>query len=341
MSAAQSALAVLGRSTLLAILLSTTSCGRKESAADNMTAEEAAVEDTAAEDLNVAPQDPPTDNITYLATFALKQTPAPNAPMLRNGRVANTAEWLASFYAVFQTARGRAACTSALIGPRVMLTAAHCIPPNGSVQFIYGPMAYRMACVAHGDWLSGADPSADYALCQLLDDFIPPPGFQYETVDVAPMMAMVNKSIILTGFGCIGDAVKNSPTDGKYRIGLNSVDETSSSTSRKRDPRYYSGSGNQKNNLFTTDVGANVCPGDSGGPAFRRTAGGGESQYGQRKIVGVNSRVFYRDPQRTTYGSSLISSTGTPSFTAWADKWLGDRGLDACGLRGAVPACRT
>ena len=314
-------------------------CGKTEPPQNLATADVAADTVTGA-DPNVAPHDPPPDNVAFRPTFELRQTPAPNEPMLRHGRVATTAEWPASFYAVFQTPRGRAACTSALIGPKVMLTAAHCIPESGSVQFIFSGLAYRMSCAAHPDWLTGADPSSDYALCQLLDTFTPPAGFRYETVDVSPMAAMTNKPIILTGFGCIGDAVANSPTDGKYRIGLNTIDETSASTNPKRDRRYYTASGNQRNNLFTTDTGANVCPGDSGGPAFRRTAGG-NAQYAQRKIVGVNSRVFYRDPQRTAYGSSLISSTGTPSFTNWASQWLNAKQLDACGLKGAIPACRT
>lgn len=326
----------------LILLLGVASCGGDANEAGNQAmADNVSATAGTADDPNVAHQETPPDNVVYQSTFGLNQRPAQNEPMLRGGRVATTAQWPASFYAVFQTPRGRASCTSALIGPKVMMTAAHCIPSNGSVSFIFTGTAYRMSCSAHPGWLTGSDPSADYALCKLVDNFSPPAGFRFESVDTRPMQSMTNQSIILTGFGCISDAVADTRTDGKYRIGLNTVDETSASTAPRRDPRYYSAQGNQKNNLFTTDTGANVCPGDSGGPAFRRTATTGTGEYLQRKIVGVNSRVFYRDSQRRTYGSSLISSTGTPDFRNWAMQWLNREGLDACGLRGAITACRT
>ena len=146
------------------------------------------------------------------------------------------------------------------------------------------------------------------------------------------MSRLVNLSLILTGYGCISNIVKNNDADGIYRIGENIVDETSASAEKLRGPKFYNGK--EDNNLFTIDSPdkANLCPGDSGGPAFRRSdnSNGG---YTSRMIVGVNSRVFYRDASKTSYGSSLISATGGPDFRTWAEKWLGDEKIASCGIK--------
>jgi hypothetical protein len=165
-----------------------------------------------------------------------------------------------------------------------------------------------------------------------------PAGFQFETVDTSSLDKMLNQKITLTGFGCISDIVAESQSDRQYRIGFNNIDETSSSPGQLRGSQYYAGKEN--NNLFTADKDelANLCPGDSGGPAFRLTIGGGNLT--SRVIVGVNSRVFYRDSARTSYGSSMIASTGGPAFRKWAEGWTSSNGVAACGISGAVPNCR-
>ncbi len=149
---------------------------------------------------------------------------------------------------------------------------------------------------------------------------------------------MLNQKITLTGFGCISDIVAAGPTDNLYRIGSNNIDETSSSPLRRRGPQYYADK--ETNNMFTVDDPqlANLCPGDSGGPAFRLSVGGGNLT--SRVIVGVNSRVFYRDASRTSYGSSLIAGTGGPDFRKWAEDWTKSNGVAACGIAGVVPNCR-
>ena len=96
------------------------------------------------------------------------------------------------------------------------------------------------------------------------------------------------------------------------------------------------------NNLFTKDDPdlANLCPGDSGGAAYLRTGPG----MANRIIIGVNSRVFYRDQSRTSYEASLVSSTGTKIFTDWATTWANPPGkpqLAICGISGSPQKCRT
>jgi trypsin len=287
----------------------------------------------------VAPRLRPSGEVEFLAARDLNQPRGGAQPQLRGGRVAVSADWPASLYATFTTPRGTASCTAALIGPQAMLTAAHCVPENGVVKFTYGGQAYVTSCTQHPQYVSHQDVSADYALCKINRPFAAPMGFLYEAVNTSSMNGLVGKSIILTGFGCIGDSVQDHRTDGKYRIGINTIDETSASPSRKRGVQYYSG--REDNNLLTTDdpALANLCPGDSGGPAFSQT--GGPGQFTSRAVVGVNSRVFYTDATKSTYGSSLISATGGPDFRSWAEEWARSLGVAACGLNGSLTNCRS
>src|SRR5207247_443629 len=151
------------------------------------------------------------------------------------------------------------------------LTAAHCVPPSGRVTFSYAGQnaPYVATCTQHTRYPS--DASADYGLCKLDRPFAAPAGFQYETINTSSTNMLIDTTVVMTGYGCISDAVANGQMDGKYRIGTNTIEETSASSPHKRDASFYAG--NQNNNLFTKDDPqlANLCPGDSGGPAFRET----------------------------------------------------------------------
>lgn len=283
----------------------------------------------------VAPLHPPSGDTQFKAALDLKQDPSGLEPQLRHGMVAKSQEWPASLYATFSVPGGTAACTSALIGPQAMLTAAHCVPSNGKVTIGFANRSYDSQCEQHPKY--GADASADFALCKLSRPLSGPAGFQFETVDTSGMEAMVDNTIVLTGYGCVSDIV-GGQSDGKYRIGTNKIDETSNSTRKLRGELFYAAK--QVNNLFTVDDPqlANLCPGDSGGPAFRLSPGA--TGFTKRMIVGVNSRVFYRDASRTAFGSSLISATGGPDFRTWAQDWAKNNSLAACGVIGNIPNCR-
>ena len=286
-----------------------------------------------------APVATPSGDVEFHAVLDLAQTPRPNEPELRGGREAASAEWPASLYATFAARGGTAACTAALIGPAVLLTAAHCVPAVGTITFRYNghPAPYMAACTRHPDFGSETDRSADFALCTVTPAFDAPAGFLYETVSTSDMTALVNSVVVLTGFGCVSSVATGAPFDGKYRIGFATIDETSGSPARTRGDEFYSP--RERNNVFTASDPAkiNLCPGDSGGPAFARTGEG--AGHSSRTIVGVASRVF-SDGAGTGFGSSVISATGGPGFRGWAERWLQSSGAAACGLAGRLPTCR-
>jgi hypothetical protein len=290
----------------------------------------------------VVPLQQPSGDLAFHAVLDLGQAGEEVVPQLRHAQVAAPKDWPASLQATFLTPQGQFACTAALIGPAVVLTAAHCVPPSGLITFTFlrnGPQPYEADCTQHPHYASHQDASADFALCQIRKKrpFVAPSGFLYETVDTSSMTLLLDHQLLLTGYGCVSDQVSDQRTDGKYRFGPALVDETSASPGRRRGPEYYAG--REENNLFTVDDSnfANLCPGDSGGPAFRQSG----TQVTDRTVVGVNSRVFYREASQTTYGGSMISATGGPAFRTWAENWTKTRGLAACGLNGALPNCRS
>lgn len=319
--------------------------GVEISAAMDENATEASAPLSAARDgPEVVPLAVPAGEVMFRAVGDADQDGVSVQAALRNGQPVplNSPDWSASFITDFDNGSGTESCTSAMIGPGVMLTAAHCIPDSLKIAFSFGGTSFGMDCVRHPKWDSGEDPSADYGLCKLSTParpFTPPASFRYETVDISPMarLAQSRAPVILTGYGCTSDQVAQRRIDRLYRIGRNVVIASSETLAPRSYPDTYFGPRGQRNNLFTADTGANICPGDSGGPAFSVGATGTNPQ----RIIAVNSRVFFDPNNNTRYGASLLAGLGGPDFGGWARKWLNERGLVACGLAGAPRNCRS
>lgn len=288
---------------------------------------------------------PPVGELGFTSVLYLNQLEQEASPQLRGATIAKTANWPASLYATYLASDGKTyACTATLVGPSAVLTAAHCIPSSRQISFAFKDDTFRADCVMHEDYLTQKDDSADYALCEITNSnrgmtSITMIGSErFETIDQTPMDEYVTpgsstNTITLTGFGCTSDTVGLGRPDGEYRIGGNRFVESSNTNTLEYGPQYYLPE--ERNNLITSDANdvANICPGDSGGAAFTAPGKG-------RKVVGVNSRVFYTNRSQTRYGASLISATGSPGFLGWAREWARDRDLVVCGLWGSSEQCQ-
>jgi len=312
--------------------------------------------------VEVADSGTPSAGVTMSSVYELHQKPGSFIPQLRNGIEANSADWPVSFFVFFNTPRGRAACTAALIGPKVLLTAGHCVPSDNKLALKFGGHDYPTDCDRHAAYTrQDPDLSADFALCRLKESFPLPAGARFETVATPTLNVMTGQAVVLSGYGCTSDVASAASADGKYRIGINSVVQTSNSPTPMAPftADYYAP--RELNNLFTSNSGANLCPGDSGGPAFQIVEGPESgSQYPNRLLVGVNSRVAYADSNHLVFGPSVISATGGPSFRSWAEHWACERSgnmksgpgdaekkscdpgkeLPICGLTGQPLHCR-
>jgi hypothetical protein len=227
---------------------------------------------------------------------------------LRGARVADPKAFPASLY----SRSGNELCTSTLIGPRAVLTAAHCVETGAVATFRLGGQDYRAVCERASQY--PADPSADYALCAVQDRDVA--GAPFERVNITASHLKVGQKPLMTGFGCT-NANGTGGNNGVYMVG----DESSII----RLPS------NQSNNIEVQGEVA-LCFGDSGGPAFLVSGA-------QRELISVNSSVGSVGGVLTDH--SHLSSTSAPVAVAFLTGWSSRNKAPICGLPGGPKAgCR-
>ena len=256
---------------------------------------------------------------------------------LANGQVVDSADWAAVAPA---DADGQAICTLTLIGPQLVLLAAHCLDlgqrdATGApvlrqigVRFDDGAHASTACGVPGVYFATPARPadqpqsSYDFAVCRLKT---PVNGVYAE--DLRPDTPMpAGTAIRLMGFGCDkvtldqNDHMTFSRSDGRLRTGQESIEASGASM--------YNGAGIYLRTLSQTNREPVLCPGDSGGPAFFDAGTG-------RSVVAVNSAVM-PTPTASHYNIafySYLSPLSDPAFLAWLMKWACDHpGSDGAAL---------
>jgi hypothetical protein len=194
-------------------------------------------------------------------------------------------------------------CTSAIVGERVLFTAAHCVSNGGSKSFTIGTTKYSAKCTHHPEYRGNS--TADFAVC-LVDKRVEG-DLQFEVVANSIDYKM-GDMFLLSGYGC---QKWGGGLDGKYRIG------------RAKITKLPSG----KNYDTITEGDVALCSGDSGGPAWFVYPDG------NRKLVGVNSRS-------NTTTTSYLSSHATASAQDFYKSWASQNGVRICGIHADAMNCR-
>jgi len=249
-------------------------------------------------------------------------------PLVARGEAADSKDWPATLLA------SSVGCTATLVGPRAVLTAAHCVVDGGAYTVFIRNIDNTMDCTHAKEYSPDVAQwdrtSADYAMC-VLRISVAGKGIRFENVGAGPLVTS-GDTVRLLGYGCDG-ATTTSTGFGVLRTGLTAVESTPPATSA--------------NNYIVTDwskgafghaKGAALCPGDSGGAAYWPSPLNDSVKV--RRIIGVNSRTGVEaGGGNVLNGKSFLSSLLTPTALTFLNIWK-DKGIEICGVTPGMAECR-
>lgn len=210
-------------------------------------------------------------------------------PSLINGRPAEKGEFPEAVYIAF----GGSRCSGSIVGPQVLLSAAHCASngTKGRFQTEDGTTYETEGCRRHPSY-PGRD--VDLLLCKITREVPVTPA----SIGGDPQRG---DDITIVGYGCVRPG-GGGGNDGILRVG---------------DAEVVGFSGHD-----IVSEGAGLCFGDSGGPAYVKL----KDAFSEAHIqVSVNSKGNIRD---TNYTARTYDETAT----SWMKSWAESNSVDICGI---------
>lgn len=229
----------------------------------------------------------------------------------------NTVEHRSWFPATFFF--GDDSCTATAIGPRVLLTAAHCLERAKSKGEIMA------TCTPYPSFLKSISPkelaATDLALCYTQERLKLP---WFETLSANLPSSHRNKDAIMVGLDSYVGGGPKKLAFAKRIVG---------SVQKSADASIINVGGNSTKGRCQTEQNdwSHTSPGDSGGALFAQTQELSDRRMAFRLVIGVSSRAVARCK------ISRYAAVANENFLEWAREWSRkNNNAQVCGITNEI-----